>query len=412
VLLAQSKEANLPIPLTYLRQKPPEIYKLAAGDVLGVYIEGILGDLDQVPPVNVVEITGQAPSLGFPVPVAEDGKLSLPQIDPISVAGMSISQAKQAIIKAYTTGAEPILQRGRERIIVSLIRPRHVRVLVLRQDAPASTPALAEPGIIHSSREFRGGAERLIRTRGTGTGSIVDLPAYQNDVLNALTRTGGLPGLDAANEIVIQRGHLQNDGLVSQAYVDGDRVVIPDSVAVPKGEITRIPLRMRPNEPLPFQPEDIELHTGDVVLIEARAPELYYTGGLLPSGEYPLPRDYDLTVIEAITQTGGPLVNGGINANNLSGALVEPGIGSPSPRLLTVVRRTRTGGQVPIIVDLNLALTNPEENIFVQSGDVLILQETRHQALARYFTDVFNVVNVFEFFSRGSASGIGTLSVP
>ena len=32
-----------------------------------------------------------------------------------------------------------------------------------------------------------------------GTGQIIDLPAYQNDVLTALARTGGLPGTDAKN---------------------------------------------------------------------------------------------------------------------------------------------------------------------------------------------------------------------
>ena len=38
-----------------------------------------------------------------------------------------------------------------------------------------------------------------------GTGHLVALPAYENDVLSALARTGGLPGLDAVNEVVIER---------------------------------------------------------------------------------------------------------------------------------------------------------------------------------------------------------------
>ena len=35
--------------------------------------------------------------------------------------------------------------------------------------------------------------------RGTrrGTGFALDLPAYENDVLNALAQTGGFPGTDA-----------------------------------------------------------------------------------------------------------------------------------------------------------------------------------------------------------------------
>jgi protein involved in polysaccharide export with SLBB domain len=372
--------------------------------VLGIYIEGVLGEPDQVPPVNVVEATGQAPSLGFPVTIEDDGTLSLPQIEPIDVNGMSLKEAKKAIAEAYTTGAEPILQPGRERIIVSLVRPRQVRVVVMRQDSPGEALRLPRPGFIRSSREFRGGAETLIRGSSSGSGTIVDLPAYQNDVLNALAQTGGLPGLDAANEIIIQRGYLQDP----QPYLNGDTVIIPQYSE--KREITRIPLRLMPDQPLPFEPQDVVLEQGDVVVIEAREADLYYTGGLLPSGQYPLPRDTDLNVIEAITQIGGPIVNGGINANNLSGALVAPGIGSPSPRLLTVLRRGPNGCQVPILVDLNLALTHANENILVKPGDVLILQETREQAISRYFGQFFNTVFVFDFLQRGSATGSAAIS--
>ncbi len=417
-LLAPPKEFKEPLRLTSLRQPRPAAYRLAAGDVMGVYVEGVLGDVNVVPPVNVVETTGQAPSLGFPVAVREDGTLSLPQIEPLSVDGMTVKEAEQAIIEAYTTGDEPILRPGRERIIVSLVRPRQVRVFVMRQDSPGGSIDLPRPGIIRSSREFRGGADRLTRASSSGTGTIVDLPAYENDVLNALARTGGLPGLDAANEIVIQRGPASVTSCPvweenpDPFYFNGEQVILRDEgdVVVPRRPVVRIPLRLWPDEPLPFKPEDVILHTGDVVLIEAREKDLYYTGGLLPSGEFPLPRDHDLTVIEAITQIGGPLVNGGINSNNLSGALVAPGIGAPSPRLLTIVRKTPDGGQVPICVDINRALKYPRENLLVQAGDVLILQESRHQSVARYFSQFFNFTLTGAFLSRGSADGSVSLN--
>ena len=71
-----------------------------------------------------------------------------------------------------------------------------------------------------------------------------------------------------------------------------------------------------------------------VVFIEARDNDVFYTGGLLPAAENVLPRDYDLDVIEAITRIRGPLVNGAFNVSNLSGAILAPDIGNPSPRLL------------------------------------------------------------------------------
>ena len=150
----------------------------------------------------------------------------------------------------------------------------------------------------------------------------------------------------------------------------------------------------------------------DIVFIEARDTEVFYTGGLLPSGEYPLPRDYDLDVVEAVVQIGGPLVNGGINANNLSGGLIAPGIGSPSPRLLTVLRPSPKGGRMPIIVDLHKALVDPTENLLLVPGDVLILQESPKQAIARYFSQVVNLSIFSEVFARGSTSGTATVSVP
>src|ERR1700751_4424975 len=40
-LLAESREGRERTPLSMLRQKPPDVYKLAAGDILGIWIEGI-----------------------------------------------------------------------------------------------------------------------------------------------------------------------------------------------------------------------------------------------------------------------------------------------------------------------------------------------------------------------------------
>jgi hypothetical protein len=177
-------------------------------------------------------------------------------------------------------------------------------------------------------------------------------------------------------------------------------------------EVTRIPLRLYPGEAPPFGPQDIELHTGDILFIEARDTEVFYAGGLLPSGEYALPRDYDLDVVEAVMQIAGPIVNGGINSNNLSGSIVAPGMGSPSPKLVTVVRRTPDNRHVPIRVDLHMALRDPRENLILQSGDVVILQETRSQALARYFIQVTRFGFFSELLSSSRSSATAAAAVP
>ena len=83
------------------------------------------------------------------------------------------------------------------------------------------------------------------------------------------------------------------------------------------------------------------------------------------------------------------MVSGGLNPINLSGTFLSSGIGFPSPSLVSVIRRTPGGGQVAIRVDLNRALRDPREWILIQPRDMVILQETPTEALARYFTSNF-----------------------
>src|SRR5262249_13313037 len=96
-----------------------------------------------------------------------------------------------------------------------------------------------------------------------------------------------------------------------------------------------------------------------------------------------------------------------------AGNLIAPGVGSPSPSLLVVVRRTPGGGQVPIVVDLRCALRDPHERLLVQAGDVLILQEMPGEALARYFTQTFFNFDLFwQVIHSPFASGVIDIATP
>jgi hypothetical protein len=227
----------------------------------------------------------------------------------------------------------------------------------------------------------------------TGVGYLVDLPGYDNDVLTALTLSGGLPGTNAIDEIIVYRNLFrgeQDRALLLrqfQAWQPGCRM---PWAAGGEGPIVRIPLRLKPGEDPLVRPEDIVLHEGDVVFVESRPLDRFYVGGLLPPGEHLLPRDYDLHVVEAILRVRGPLVNGAFAQSNLSGFIIPPGLGEPSPSLLSVVRHKPDGCERVIRVDLNRALRDPCENILVQPGDVLILQETPTEAIVRYLEQRFN----------------------
>jgi protein involved in polysaccharide export with SLBB domain len=355
--LAPSSEGLKEIPLTTLRQNPPEKYRLAPGDLLGVYVEGIMGDKAQPPPVRFPEQNNLPPAIGYPIPVREDGTLPLPLIDAIKVDGMTVAEAEQAVRKAYVEGKLLVPERH---VLLALSRPRTYRVQVVRQDG-GGQPV--------------GGGLAIFQRKNTGT--AVDLPAFENDVLNALNRTGGLPGSEAFDEVIIERA-LKQGGT----------------------QITHIPLKLHEGEQVAFTPKDIILENGDVVFVPGRRGEVFYTGGLLLPRQFVIPRDYDLHVLDAVAIAGGPIVNGAITQNNLTGTVTSTGLGSPNPSHVTVLRRTQHQGQIPIIVNLNRAFNDPRENIIIQGGDVIILQETVGEALTRYITGITRF-NYFDLLING-----------
>lgn len=407
-LHAPSKENLEDVPLALLRQRPPEVYLLAPGDLLGVYIEGVLGKEDELPPVNFSDRGELPPSLGYPIVIRENGTLPLPMVKPVKVEGLTLEQAEQTVKRAYTV-EKHVLLTGEERLLVTLIRPRRTKVLVIREDSPEGGIDVRAGGF----RGIRGG--NVIRTgRPRGSGAVVELPAYQNDVLTALAQTGGLPGDDAEDEVIIQRGFGNAAGNTDaitrnlKALANGQRPI----ESVEGVQTVRIPLRLPQGQRPQFSSQDIILRDSDIVYVRARNAEYYYTGALLPALEVPLPRDYDLDVTEAVTRVGGPILNGGVNANNLQGGLVAPGLGNPSPSLLTVLRRAPSGGRIAIRVDLNRALKEPRENILVQAEDILLLQETPGQAFARYTTHVFGFSLFSDIISRADTTGTVRLLVP
>ena len=51
--------------------------------------------------------------------------------------------------------------------------------------------------------------------------------------------------------------------------------------------ILKIPLRLPPGVIADIRPEDVELQSGDIVYIESRETEVFYTGGLVAWGRVP-----------------------------------------------------------------------------------------------------------------------------
>ena len=494
-LRGEVRSGKQTIDLSLLRQTPPDHYLIDTGDVLGIYVEGVLGKREEVPPVHFPINSDIPPSLGYPIPVREDGTISLPLSKPIMVRGMTMRAVEETIRKAYTQD-QAILKAGSDRILVSLQKPRSYNVLVIRQEVAANQASGAGGGAMGTLN--LGNLKR-------GTGKLVSLPAYKNDVLHALAETGGLPGLDAENTIYVLRrkrnpnqsgipenrpplpggwtkalptqarhqrienNNRRNSAITQIAAQDGDlptpwghtpphpvqgpqqgfsptaprqfgpqpagptlAPMTPEQYpsypqAGPEGmqrapggmphpheplqpipatdyagpmdflksyggrdaHIVKIPVRLHPGQMPQFSENEIILQDGDIVFIETRDTEIFYTGGLLGGGQYTLPRDYDLDVLGAISIASSRSQQGGGGSggfgNRMGGVSAMNQDISVSASDVVVLRQLPDGGQIPIKLDLNKAMRDPKYRIRIQPGDYVILQYKPYEAVAAFF---------------------------
>jgi hypothetical protein len=436
------------INLNLLVRRPPDQYRVDSGDVLAVYIPGVLGRLStsveeagEEPPINTPFTQDDPPTIGYPVTVRDDGTIPMPYVRPIHVAGRTLAEVEDAIRRAYSVDSSILAADSdvQKRIVVSLQRAREYRILVVRQEM---TNMLATQNQI--SNVNIGNSKR-------GTAKIVQLRAYENDVLHALSRAegaDGLPGLDAENAIYVIRrrgrvepmsatptpaepvpgwgtpsltptGHSVSQAAYSPPNDAGSRPILrtghslfnggPGAI-VPQAAgpmdwsdnpsewgwspemgltmddpgIIRIPVRLGAGETPNINEDDVTLYDGDIVFIESRETEVFYTGGLLGGGQYTLPRDYDVTLTQAIsiaqgraTTTGAPRAIGGVSALNSDVTI--------SPSHVVVLRTLPDGRRFPIEVDLYKALRRQQEDVIIQPGDMIMLQYTHLEAIAAFF---------------------------
>jgi protein involved in polysaccharide export with SLBB domain len=359
------RETLAPLPFAALGQTKPADHIIGAGDTLSVYIYGVFPPTeDETPIVQRSQSINQryypargsevGPSTGLPVTVAADGTIDLPLIGRVNLSGLTVGQAKDMILDEYRD--EDILQEGRERITLNLLVPRLYRVVVLREDTPSAAVALTSPQNV----------DQIHR----GSGEVIDLPVYENDVLHAMAATGGLPGTDAPREVYVIR---KESGISGQFLNAGN---LQSIVSGGQGDgcspgVVRIPLAGCPCQPVPFTEADITMGEGDVLYIPRRN-EYFITGGLLPGGRVPLPRDEDVDVIEAIAMAtasaGGPLGrDGSVLAGGKIGNLREP-------TRVIILRMLPDGRQMTIRADLDRAIYDPNERIRILPNDVVMLQ--------------------------------------
>jgi protein involved in polysaccharide export with SLBB domain len=360
-VLGRPKADLKPIPLTLLRQRELDPYVLDKGDVLAVVADDVVAPAGSQVPYRQPDQFNSLAAVGFPIPVNDDGTISIPRLKPINVRGKTLAEVEQLIkdVAGGKTGGPQLINPDLARVTVQLLQKRIYSITVVREDT--------QP--VAGGTNVQGG--QVLGGNKKGNGFTLKLQAGENDVLRALNATGGPPGLDARDEILIFRGTYDP--------------------AKPEQSITRIPLRIYPEQQLTICEADIILRDGDVVKIESRdtSTEVYYVAGVAGSRPFQLPRDYDLDVIQALTQVGAPLQNGGFSQTQFNGNAVTAGLGTPTPALLTVLRQLPNNQQIAIRVDLGRAFRDPRERIRVLGGDILVMQERPGDAVTRYLYQTF-----------------------
>lgn len=401
----EEKNNLVPIDISLLAQEEPRQYLVGPGDILGITVDRILpyaepDTIPELPPVHFPEANSDLPpSTGFPITVLEDGTISLPLLRPINVNGLTLDQIRDKIRLAYLDARILREDEGRKiSPVVTLIKKRQVNVIVIRQDQQQNQVNL---------QGVQAGMTGRLGVDYSAKGQLIKLDAYKNDILNALMESGGLPGVTAKNEVKILRSNradkearlrfLENYAEIVRNHQD------PCSCPPPLPEdptVLRIPLRLPLGVVPNINPEDVILREGDIVLIESRDTEFFFTGGLLPGGQWPLPRDYDLDVLGAMAMAGygvgNPARTGGSGLAGIAGAsqVVPPG-------RLYLLRRTPCKGQIAIEVDLVRAMNDPRYRPIVQPGDTLILQYKPCEEVLNFGIGTFFTYGIRELF-RGN----------
>jgi hypothetical protein len=226
-----------------------------------------------------------------------------------------------------------------------------------------------------------------------------------------LLATGGLPGIDARNDVWILRGQPDEApdfvSPLTQIPLDNAPKQVLDAAKTRRSYV-RIPLKLCPGEPAPFDEEDIKLYDGDIVFVESRITEFFFTGGLLPGGQFPLPRDYDLDVVQAIALANGSVGGPVGGAASLSTNYRQASVGNiiTASRAI-VIRSLPDGEKLRIRVDLAKAIRFPSESLIVQPGDFILLQYKPSEFAGNLALNLFNLNLTF---LTGVTSNIGSVS--
>jgi protein involved in polysaccharide export with SLBB domain len=366
-----------PLQLASLGSPVPPQMKIQPGDVLDVTVSDLIGENQYYP---------------VPTRVLEDGTVRLPLVGSVTLAGLSLPGAEQAIFAAYCS--QGILKKPQ--VTVALRETRKVRVFVLGAvNKPGQYELNANEADLLSALVNAGGltqdASTMVELRRRMTPGSAPVPGRKDrNVVQSSYRTVGYrPQYSTLPEpapIAVAGNDWDKDypdgsagnspyhPVGANGTAAGPARNLPASVLRAEGTIEPEPAsRTIPNLPdgraihLDLTNEQdkqrltqgFRLENGDIISIDDRkAKPIYVIGMVNKPGEFQMPVDRDLRVLEAIGLAAG------VDRNTIP------------DKALVIRQRPDGSGVLAIRVDLSQAKKDNSQNIRLMAGDTLSVEET------------------------------------
>lgn len=276
-------------------------------------------DESRVDAGDLVEITiasGRDDEMVTPVQarVSDSGAADVPLVGPVQLGGLEPFEASQAVAAAA-------VERG-----------------IYRQP--------------HVTLEIKSKAVNRVTVMGAvTTPGVHELPRSSSDLVKALAMAGGLTA-DAGTEVEIIRQPAPRPGNVLQASFGYD------PVAMQGPQTTRVDLAS-----LAAAPADYRLSDRDIVMVRPREKQMVYVTGLvMKPGQYEMPVDQEVRLLDAVTMGGG--------------------VASPVADKVLVIRRVPGREEpLPIAASIAGAKRNGSENLVIGPGDVVSVEQTAGTAV-------------------------------
>jgi protein involved in polysaccharide export with SLBB domain len=364
-----------PLQLASLGSPVTSEFRIHPGDMLDVTVSDLIGENQYYP---------------VPTRVLEDGTIRLPLVGSLALSGLSLPGAEQTIFAAYSS--QGFLKKPQ--VTVALRETRKVRVFVLGAvNKPGQYDLNATEGDLLSALVTAGGlapdSGTIVEVRRRLTPGSTPLPIrkdhniVQSTFKYSPSRQPGstLPepapiavaGNDWAkyhNGVLVSNSPYHpvgNNGSaparnLPASVLRADVKTDPEPAArpmqnLPEGQVVRLDLTNEEDKQRLTQ--GFRLENGDIISIDdRRVKPIYIVGMVGKPGEFQLPVDRDLRVLEAIGLAGG------VDRNSL-------------PNKVLVIRQRPDGsGVVAVRLDLNEAKKDNSQNIRLMAGDTVSVEET------------------------------------